>query len=588
MLSRVCYVGGNRMSKKRSNIYKRIFWINSIILIFAIILLDVYFINKLVKDSKEYEFYINEKVLYDVNEELGNAYNHSLEVISEIYEDKLLFNDVIRFLNMDTITYLEHKLDYLSTTKDSYYNGIKNFIKKSFNFNENLKEITFVSLKRNIKSTFNKLTQITTEEAYIDEFYADGYLRKYISGNNSLSFVKEINNTLDLNLEGIIILTYDFKYLENIKSRYGNNRRVLILDNLGYVVYDSNNVFGYEPYPYYRKLMDNDSNKITLDKDYYISKSIHDDNICIVSMINRLNFEQFYNSITLLALFTIICLLIAQGVFYIKLKAVGNRTDNILDAMDKVKQGNLNIKIPLTSHTDEINYISDNFNQMCKELNKYIDKSYKAELDQKKAEMVALQNQINPHFLYNTLESIRMKAICNNDKEVGHMLYILSTLFRKQLKDKSIVTLETELDYCKKYIEIFKFRYYDTFKFSIDCPDPLKNIEIPKFSLQPIVENYFVHGIRLSDNDNFIKIKLALNDGEVWIDIIDNGYGIDEEKRKTLNQKLKHQVYEGDSLGIINVHRRIVLEYSELYGISLITNDRKENVIRIKLPCKGV
>ncbi len=79
--------------------------------------------------------------------------------------------------------------------------------------------------------------------------------------------------------------------------------------------------------------------------------------------------------------------------------------------------------------------------------------------------MISLQNQINPHFLYNTLESIRMKAICNGDKEVGKMLYILSVLFRNQLKDKNIITINTELKYCTKYVELFKFRYNDLFDF---------------------------------------------------------------------------------------------------------------------------
>ena len=132
--------------------------------------------------------------------------------------------------------------------------------------------------------------------------------------------------------------------------------------------------------------------------------------------------------------------ILSQGVSYFKLKVLGDRTNNILNAMDKVKNGNLDVEIPLTSDSDEINYIAENFNYMCKDLNKYIDKIYKAELEQKKCEMLALQSQINPHFLYNTLESIRMKAICNGDKEVGKMLYTLSFLFRKQLKEKNIIS----------------------------------------------------------------------------------------------------------------------------------------------------
>lgn len=135
---------------------------------------------------------------------------------------------------------------------------------------------------------------------------------------------------------------------------------------------------------------------------------------------------------------------------------------------------------------------------------------------------MALQSQINPHFLYNTLESIRMKAICNGDIEVGRMLYILAFLFRNQLKENDIIPIKNEINYCQKYLEIFKFRYEEKFEFTINCPEEILDKQIIKFTLQPLIENYFVHAIKLENNDNRISINIKEKNNKIIIEIEDN------------------------------------------------------------------
>ncbi|WP_300379986.1 histidine kinase, partial [Clostridium sp.] len=183
---------------------------------------------------------------------------------------------------------------------------------------------------------------------------------------------------------------------------------------------------------------------------------------------------------------------------------------------------------------------------------------------------------------------IRMKAICNGDKEVGKMLYTLSFLFRKQVKDNNIITLKDELEYCSKYIEIFKFRYYDDFNFQIDCPNDLENYKIVKFTIQPLIENYFIHGIRLGDCDNLLKVKVIKEEDNILIKITDNGNGIDHDKLGEINNKLLNRKQEGNSIGIINVNERIVNEYGEDYGIKLIKNEDKGITIVMKILGKEV
>ena len=577
------------MRKNRSTVYKRIFIMNTIMVVFLIVSLDIYFVKNIVRNVKEMQFYINEKVVNDVNEELNKIYDHSNNLVNDIYIDELIIRDIIDFLNMDTITYLKYKIDKLSNSDNYYYKGIENFTKLSFLENDNLKEITFVSFNRNEQSTFNRLNQIAVKKIDQHKFYTNGELLKSISDKDTISFIREINNPVDLKKEGLILLTYDLRYLNYIYEEYDRKTNIIVLDNNGYVIYDSKEMLNYEPYIFYEKVINSEKNKkLMLDDSYYVENILSDGNIRAISIIKAQELEDLPNAILIFIFIGLILFILSQGVSYFKLKVLGDRTNNILNAMDKVKNGNLDVEISLTSDSDEINYIAENFNYMCKDLNKYIDKIYKAELEQKKCEMLALQSQINPHFLYNTLESIRMKAICNGDKEVGKMLYTLSFLFRKQLKEKNIISIENELDYCRKYIEIFKFRYYDSFQFFIECDEEVKQMQIIKFALQPLVENYFIHGIRLEDEDNILKIIVSKEENDIIIKIIDNGRGIDDVKLCLLNENIKNRKYEGDSIGIINVHERIVLEYGKAYGVRLFKTEDKENIVMIKIPCKGV
>lgn len=184
--------------------------------------------------------------------------------------------------------------------------------------------------------------------------------------------------------------------------------------------------------------------------------------------------------------------------------------------------------------------------------------------------MSALQSQINPHFLYNTLEAIRMKAICNGDSEVGKMLYSMAVTFRSQLKEADIITLAQELHYCKKYLELFEYRYPSQFKSSVDCPLEYMQIPIIKFVLQPIIENYFIHGIRMRDKDNFICIRVEKTADDYEIIIEDNGRGMSEKDIREKNRQLTENVMEKNkSIGISNVNRRVKAVYGNTYGVSL-------------------
>ena len=576
------------MKKKKSRIYKRLFVTYLLIILFLIGTLDFYFINSFFKNNIEKNTYINEKVVYDVDQEISKMNALSNKIIQNMYTDSRVINDILLFMSMDSVSYLKNKLDRFSESDSFHYKGIESFTWASFGISENLEEISFVSYDLMKKSSFNRKNQVKTIDVNTKKVLMEKDLNNINTSKNSIEFIREIRDPINLKSQGLIILRYDLKRLNDIFKKYDSKYEIIIIDNKGYKIYSSGNDYNYEKYKYYAEIL-NDKKEVKLEKNYYINKKINPLGIISLAKISKNEVNKvsigLVNSIIII---DSLLLIVSLSVVYIKLKFLNDRTDKILFVMDEVRNGNLDVEIPITSDNDEINYISENFNKMCRDLNEYIKKIYLSQIEQKKAEMIALQNQINPHFLYNTLESIRMKAICNGDKEVGKMLYNLSFLFRKQVKDNNIITLKDELNYCCKYIEIFKFRYYDNFNFEINCPKELEKYKIIKFSIQPIIENYFIHGIRLEESDNLLKIEVSKEENNIFINVIDNGRGITRTTMEIINYKLGNKQGLGNSIGISNVNERLINEYGEEYGVELRGNSEKGVTVIIKISCKEV
>nr|WP_274601613.1 sensor histidine kinase [Clostridium rhizosphaerae] len=283
----------------------------------------------------------------------------------------------------------------------------------------------------------------------------------------------------------------------------------------------------------------------------------------------------------------IILIIIAEAIVFVKIDSLSKRVNGITEAMKSVQEGNFKIEIKTGSEDDEFSMISKSFNDMCRQLNEYISRVYLSEIKQKNAEMLALQSQINPHFLYNTLESIRMKAVSIGEKDLGKMLYNLSALYRNMIKGKTFITIEQELEHCKMYLDLFKFRYEGKFNYCIDVSEELYSKEIIKFSLQPIIENFIVHGINLDRDDNYIVIYSEKDGQDAVIFIEDNGMGIEAEKVKSLNEKMEN-IETGDSIGLLNVNERIRLTYGEEYGLVVKGRKFMGTVVSIRIPIREV
>lgn len=575
------------MVNTKERVYIKLLAVYTLIIILMILILDSFFIIIFFESINDNRSYMNDKVIYDVNEHLTNTNNTFNISIANMYRDNYIITDIIEFLRLGENEYLKNKLDKYSATHNSFYKGIEYFTEGCFNYNENLENIEFISYVNNEIVSFDRTNK--RNHRYI----SDAITYEHTINSGYIYEIREINNPITYRPEGKIIFIYNLNFIDKILDKYDNKNEIMILMEDGYCIYDSSMKYNGKHYPFYDKIVIGKYQR-NIENKYNINSIVNTSGLITIGKVKESNraLIPLYLSILIIDL---IVFIIAEFIFYRKIKKLNNRLNNLLIAMDQVKQGNIDIDIPIENELDEISIISKQFNIMCKRLKKYIERSYlselnekRAEVNQKKAELMALQSQINPHFLYNTLESIRMKAICNGDNDVGRMLYILAFLFRNQLKENDIISIKSEIDYCEKYLEIFKFRYEEKFEFTINCPDSLLDKQIIKFTLQPLIENYFVHGIRLENNDNKISINIQEKDNKIIIIIEDNGKGIEKEKIRKLNEILSLRVNGEKSIGIANANERIGILYGEQYGIRVLENKNIGTKIVVVIPMREV
>ncbi|HAP8780786.1 TPA: sensor histidine kinase, partial [Enterococcus faecium] len=229
---------------------------------------------------------------------------------------------------------------------------------------------------------------------------------------------------------------------------------------------------------------------------------------------------------------------------YKTFKRYSQQVSIVMQAMDQTAAGNLETRIDITNTEYELKELSIGINEMLDSINQFVEDIYKLEIKQQDAHMRALQAQINPHFLYNTLEYIRMYAISEGSEELADVVYAFSALLRNNTNQEKTITLKEELDFCEKYVYLYQMRYPNrvAYHFMID-PD-LEKIEVPKFVIQPLVENYFKHGIDFTRFDNALSVKVLQEGKRVRIIIKDNGKGMTEKRLKQIEEKLSHPKVE--------------------------------------------
>lgn len=242
--------------------------------------------------------------------------------------------------------------------------------------------------------------------------------------------------------------------------------------------------------------------------------------------------------------------------------------------------------------------ISPNLDKVLKILGEKLDKTKILNLSKKQAQYLALQNQINPHFLYNTLEGIRSEALCAGIDEVASMTEALATFFRYTISNLDhLVTLDDELRNIENYYIIQKYRFGDklnlTIEYDEDADLSVLNFRLPKLILQPIVENAIYHGIEQKIGQGIIKIRIDYTKERLIIKVSDDGLGIDKDLLTQLNSKLMTTSLDDitepmkdqrGGIAIINVNNRIKLLFGEKFGIHIQSTKNIGTDVELTLP----
>jgi two-component system, sensor histidine kinase YesM len=259
----------------------------------------------------------------------------------------------------------------------------------------------------------------------------------------------------------------------------------------------------------------------------------------------------------------------------------------IMRHMKKVESGNLDVRVDIKSK-DEIGKLAHGFNQMIERLKSFINEAYIAEIKQKQTELNALKSQIRPHYLYNTLEVIRMSAVYNDDNEVADMIHVLSNQMKYVIDyGEEIVAIETELSHLNDYFTLVKVRFEDKVTLKIEiAPNVSLDWGIHKLSIQPLVENAVQHGIRPKIGNGTIILTIDCVDSDTLsITVSDDGVGMDEEKVKKINERLSEgYVSTNRSVGMWNVNERIKTHAGNKYGMVVTSKPNIGTSVQMVIP----
>ena len=278
-----------------------------------------------------------------------------------------------------------------------------------------------------------------------------------------------------------------------------------------------------------------------------------------------------------------VCIILITFIFGFISAKISHPIKELEESMKRVESGEFNIYIDVKGE-DEVERLATAFNLMISKVRHLMGQIVIEQESKRKSELDALQAQINPHFLYNTLDSIVWMAENGKNDGVITMVSALAKLFRISIsRGRNIITVREEIEHAKNYLIIQKIRYKNKFKFEIITQKEVLEYKTTKLILQPLIENSIYHGIEYMVDEGFIRISVSITNGKLLYEVYDNGLGIDPEKLKhILEYKVKTD--NGSGVGVKNVHERIQIRYGMKFGLEIESEIEEGTTIKIWMP----
>ena len=276
----------------------------------------------------------------------------------------------------------------------------------------------------------------------------------------------------------------------------------------------------------------------------------------------------------------ILCLLLGLLCAWLLSRYLSKPVNELDEAMKRVEKGDYAAELS-SDREDEMGRLTASFNRMTREYRQNLERSVQRERELNETELSMMQAQLNPHFLYNTLDSIKWLGVTNSVPQVAAVASGLAVLLRAGISGDRLITLERELELLEKYLDIQSLRFEDRFAWEIDVDERFQHCIVPKLILQPLVENSIIHGVANMD-DGYIKLSAREKSGTLILSVQDNGVGIPQDVLDWLNDPDRD--VPGGHLGLKNVDRIVRLYYGGDYGISAYSAVGEGSRVELRLP----
>ncbi len=405
-----------------------------------------------------------------------------------------------------------------------------------------------------------------------------------------ITLSKALMNKHTRKLEGIFFVDLNYSSISELCDAvsFGNKGYVYIMDAQGHLIYHPQQQLLYSGLK-----KENIEEVLNCKEDGFVSE---DGKLYSISRSSETGWivvgvayveELLKNSDEATRIYLVSAMLIlfaALAVAYVMSHEITKPIKRLGDSMREVEKGNFDNALLEVDGQNEIDRLSTNFNIMTTEIKQLMEQNVEDQRQKRKSELKALQAQINPHFLYNTLDSIIWMAEWGKNKDVVLMTSSLAKLLRQSISNQNeFVRVEEEVEYTRSYLVIQKMRYKDKLEYDIQVDEEALDVRMPKLVLQPLVENAIYHGIKYKEGKGRVTVRAGIEGDSIVLKIEDDGIGMTQEQLSRIFEKRETDTRK-NGVGVLNVHERIQLYYGKEYGLAFESMEGRGTQVEIRIP----
>ncbi|TAH74712.1 MAG: sensor histidine kinase [Anaerolineaceae bacterium] len=544
------------------------------------------------------------QIQQNVNRELERLEYDSVEIMfmPDVQDALIRYNELSEWDKMS----LELRLRERLTNKFSFLHDVSDVILYTNDFN---KIVAYGDIGSNIlkydDSYFKEMIEecdtlngapIWRPSNIQDEVHYVDLIVNKNDNREGINLARTVKDMVEGNPIGYILIRTNERYFSKIYENIDDNKqRIFIITENGRIASSNSPLLITGDYYSDPKLLTGINNSIekgdnsfiyTTDQKYLLVHSkIERADWFIVGLIpyTYLNTEPWRIGIYSIVV-GLICFLLSILLSLFISKSISEPLKKMVQTMQLVKEGDLTICIK-DQNKDELSEVANHFDDMLNDIRSLLELTKLQEKEKRTAELIALQAQINPHFISNTLNSIKWMASIQGAENIEKLIFSLIQMLNVSMgKEDQVVTMEEELEYLKNYIVIQEFRYYDKFKVKFDIDEETLKLQMARFLLQPILENAIIHGIEPLEGQGLILVKAFIEDDKLKITFTDDGVGFSQQRiDEALCDKLKRKdAFCG--IGISNVNDRIKMLYGDSFGLQIQSVPNMFTTVEVSLP----